>query len=56
MKQFGELFMPPASPGREMDPQESVLNQIRCLDDDRHGVRAQLFMNQLHDVEAGIIP
>ena len=33
-----------------------MLNQIRSLDDERHDVRAWLFMNQLHDVEAGIVP
>ena len=44
--------MPPTSPEREIDPHENVLNQVRSLDDERRcDVRAQLFMNQLHDAE-----
>ena len=57
MKQFGDLFTPPASPDREVTPHENVLNQVRSLDDERRGAWAHLFMNQLHDVEAGnIVP
>ena len=48
--------MPPASPDRDIDPWENVLNQVRSLDDERHGVGAWLFMNQLPDVEAGFVP
>ena len=55
MKQFDDLFTPPASPDREIEPCEHVLNQIRSLDDERCDVRAQLFMNQLNDTEAGNI-
>ena len=38
-----------------MEPHEHVLNQIRSLDGERHDARAQLFMNQLNDAEAGNI-
>ena len=55
MKQFDDLFTPPASPDREIEPCEHVLNQIRSLDGERHDVRAWLFMNQLNDTEAGNI-
>ena len=55
MKQFGDLFTPPASPDREIDPHENVLNQVRSIDDERRDVRAHLFMNQLNDAEAGNI-
>ena len=30
-----------------------MLNQIKSLDGERHNARAQLFMNQLNDAEAG---
>ena len=30
-----------------------MLNQIRSLDGERRNARAQLFMNQLNDAEAG---
>ena len=41
----------------EVTPCENVLNQVRSLDDERHGAWAGLFMNQLHDVAAGnIVP
>ena len=53
MKQFDDLFTPPTSPDREVEPHEHVLNQIRSLDGERHNARAQLFMNQLNDAEAG---
>ena len=53
MKRFDDLFTPPASPDREIEPHEHVLNQIRSLDGERHD--AQLFMNQLNDAEAGNI-
>ena len=53
MKCFDDLFTPPASPDREVEPHEHVLNQIRSLDGERHNARAQLFMNQLNDAEAG---
>ena len=57
MKQFGDLFTPPASSDREVTPHENVLNQVRSLDNERHGAQAHLFMNQLHDAEAGnIVP
>ena len=50
-------FTPPASPDREIDPQENVLNQVRSMDNERHGAQAHLFMNQLNDAEAGnIVP
>ena len=49
MKCFDDLFTPPASPDREVEPCEHVLNQIRSLDGERHNARAQLFMNQLND-------
>ena len=42
-------------PEREIEPHEHVLNQIRSLDGERHDTRAQLFMNQLNDTEAGNI-
>ena len=53
MKHFDDLFTPPALPDREVEPREHVLNQIRSLDGERHNARAQLFMNQLNDAEAG---
>ena len=53
MKQFDDLFTPPASPDREVEPHEHVLNQIRSLDGERHDARAQLFMSQFNDAEAG---
>ena len=40
MKQFGDLFTPPSSPEREIDPCENVLNQVRSLDDERRDARA----------------
>ena len=49
------LFTPPASPDREATPCENVLNQVRSLDNERHGAQAHL--NQLHNVETGnIVP
>ena len=36
MKHFDDLFTPPPSPDREVEPHEHVLNQIRSLDDERH--------------------
>ena len=57
MKHFGDLFTPPASPDREVTPHEQVLSQVRSMDNERHGARAHLFMNQLNDAEAGnIVP
>ena len=57
MKQFGDLFMPPASPDREVTPHEQVLNQVRSMDNERHSAQAHFFMNQLNDAEAGnIVP
>ena len=53
MKWFDDLFTPPTSPEREIDPCENILNQVRSLDDERHDARAWLFMNQLRDAEAG---
>ena len=53
MKQFGDLFTPPASPDREVTPCKNVLNQVRSLGNERCGAQACLFMNQLHDAEAG---
>ena len=53
MKCFDDLFTPPASPDREAELCEHVLNQIRSLDGERRNARAQLFMNQLNDTEAG---
>ena len=53
MKHFDDLFTPPASPDREVEPHEHVLNQIRSLDGERRNARAWLFMNQLNDAEAG---
>ena len=55
MKWFDDLFTPPASPDREIEPHEHVLNQIRSLDGERHDARAQLFMNQLNDAGVGNI-
>ena len=55
MKQFDDLFTPPASPDREIECCEHVLNQIRSLDGERRDARARLFMNQLNDPEAGNI-
>ena len=55
MKQFDDLFTPPASPDREIEPCKHVLNQIRSLDGERCDARAQLFMKQLNDTEAGNI-
>ena len=41
----------------EVTPHENVLNQVRSLDNERHGARACLFLNQLDDAEAGnIVP
>ena len=54
MKWFDDLFTPPASPEREIEPCEHVLNQIRSLDGERHRIKAQLFMNQLYDAKSGI--
>ena len=53
MKCSDDLFSPPASPDREVEPHEHVLNQIRSLDGERRNARAWLFMNQLNDAEAG---
>ena len=53
MKHFDDLFTPPASPDREVEPCEHVLNQIRSLDGERCNARAQLFMNHLNDAETG---
>ena len=55
MKWFDDLFTPPASPDREIEPHEHVLNQIRSLDGERSDARARLFMNQMNDAEAGNI-
>ena len=55
MKQFDDLFTSPASPDREIEPHEHVLNQIRSLDGERCYARSQLCMNQLNITEAGNI-
>ena len=54
MKRFGDLFTPPASPDRDIDPREQVLNQV--LPNQSYNVRlsdGHIFWRNQHHITKG---
>ena len=56
MECFGEIFMPPASPNPQYDPQENMMRQIQDMDEtERRSNHTKQFMNLLNEAKAGNI-